>query len=194
MPSTALALPDVRLAASWAATLRDFGTTYPHGSGVDPDSPPVLDEAGCAAFVADLLTYADPAARLPDGRVSCTYFWVLDGDSDDEDDEMVGFLAVRHRLNDFLLEQGGHIGYSVRPSARRRGHATSALRLGLAHAAALGLDRVLLTCDLDNAASRRTIQRAGGRLEDVRAGKQRFWLETARAVGVRVSPGVRQGG
>ena len=65
MASTALALPDVRLAASWAATLREFGTTYPHGSGVDPDAPPPLDEAGCAAFVADRLRYADPAPGLP---------------------------------------------------------------------------------------------------------------------------------
>ena len=177
MPTTALALPDVRLAAAWAAALRDFGAQYPYGSGVDPAAPPRLDEAGCAAFVAERLRYADPAARLPDGRVPCTYFWVLDGDVGDQ---VVGFLAVRHALSDALLERGGHVGYSVRPSARRRGHAAAALRLGLAHAAALGLDRVLLTCDPGNAASRHTIERAGGVLEDVRAGQQRFWLRTDR--------------
>ena len=85
---------------------------------------------------------------------------------------MVGFLAVRHGLNDFLLEQGGHIGYSVRPSARGRGHASRALGLGLDHAAALGLDRVLLTCEPGNVASQRTIERAGGVYEDTRADRR----------------------
>jgi predicted acetyltransferase len=188
MASTALAIPDVRLATSWAATLRDFATAYPHGSGVDPDAPPALDEAGCAAFVAGLLAYADPATELPVGRVHCTYFWVLDTDAGDE---VVGFLAVRHALNAFLLEQGGHVGYSVRPSARRRGHASTALRLGLDHAAALGIERVLLTCTPDNAASRRTIERAGGVLEDVRAGQQRFWIETVRSSAAGGAPAPR---
>ncbi len=177
MAPTALALPDVRLAASWADTLRDFGTAYPHGSGVDPHAWPRLDDAGCAAFVAERLRYADPAATLPPGQVACTFFWLLDGTGD----EVVGFLAVRHALNDHLLEQGGHVGYSVRPSARGRGHATRALRLGLDHAAALGLDRVLLTCEPGNVASRRTIERAGGVHEDTRAGRQRFWVATAGA-------------
>jgi predicted acetyltransferase len=180
MVSTALALPDVRLAASWAETLREHAGEYPHGSGVDPDDPPLLDAAGCAAFVAERLRYADPSAALPEGRVACTFFWIVDGDDPGATDRtVVGFLAVRHALNDFLLEQGGHVGYSVRPSARRRGHAGRALRLGLAHAAALGLDRVLLTCEPDNVGSRRTIEGAGGAFEDVRAGKRRYWIDTA---------------
>ena len=190
MASTALALPDARLHGSWAEALRDFGASFPHGSGVDPAAPPALDRAGCAAFVADRLAYADPAgAELPPHRVRCTYFWILDaGPRADPRDGVVGFLAVRHALSDFLLEQGGHIGFSVRPSARRRGHASSALRLGLDHAAALGLDRVLLTCDPDNAGSRRTIEAAGGVYEDTRAATQRFWIETVRT---RAGGGVR---
>ena len=116
---------------------------------------------------------------MPAGRVPCTFFWLLDEDRG-AGDEVVGFLAVRHALNDFLLEQGGHVGYSVRPTARRQGHAARALRLGLDHAAGLGLDRVLLTCEPGNAGSRRTIVAAGGVLEDVRAGKERYWVETVR--------------
>ena len=78
----------------------------------------------------------------------------------------------------FLLEVGGHIGYSVRPSARRRGVATEALRLVLPHAAALGIDPALLTCDVDNVASARVIEANGGVLEDVRGVKKRYWVPT----------------
>ena len=67
---------------------------------------------------------------------------------------MVGFLALRHELNAWLLEEGGHIGYSVRPSRRREGHATRALALAVRRAAELGIDRALVTCDDDNAPRR----------------------------------------
>ncbi|WP_134766751.1 GNAT family N-acetyltransferase [Nocardioides sp. 1609] len=185
---TALAVPDVRLHPTWAATLAEFASAlpepeHPHGSGVPAGHWPALDGDGCATFVAHVLEHADPAAALPDGRVHCTYFWVLDADPvpRDADDPMVGFVAVRHRLNDFLLELGGHIGYSVRPSRRGRGHAGRALGLALAHARGLGLDRALLTCDVDNEASRRTIERAGGVREDTRQGKHRFWIDLGPA-------------
>jgi predicted acetyltransferase len=174
--ATALAVPDVRLHTSWSAALGEFRAAreFPHGSGLDPTAPPTLDEAGCAEFTAARLRYADPAT-VPAGKVPCTFFWVL------EDDEVVGFLAVRHTLNDFLRRQGGHIGYSVRPSARRRGHASAALRLGLDHAAALGVHQVLLTVEPGNQASRRTIERAGGVLEDERADHLRYWVTAGGA-------------
>ncbi|WP_137293739.1 GNAT family N-acetyltransferase [Nocardioides dongxiaopingii] len=192
---TALALPDVRLRTTWAATLAEFapalpGAGYPHGSGVHPGDPPALDGDGCAAFVAEAQCHADPAAALPDGRVHCTYFWVLDAEPQpwEAEDPMVGFVAVRHRLNDFLLELGGHIGYSVRPSRRGRGHAGRALGLALAHARGLGLDRALLTCDVDNEASRRTIERAGGVREDTRQDKHRYWVDLGPAPGHEPHP------
>lgn len=175
---TALAVPDVRLHESWAATVLDFGDGYPHGSGFDPAVPYDLTAAGCAAFVAEKLRFADPDAVLPGDRVHCSYFWVVDDTGAHDDDPVIGFLAVRHRLNDWLLDEGGHIGYSVRPSRRGLGHASRALRLGLDHAAGLGIDRALLTCDDDNLASRRTIVSGGGIYEDTRNGKQRFWIAT----------------
>ena len=103
----------------------------------------------------------------------CDYLWITDGDPE----EVIGFLAIRHRLNDFLLEEGGHIGYSVRPARRGEGHATRALALALDRAAELGIDRVLVTCDEDNEPSRRTIEGNGGVLEDVRKGKRRYWID-----------------
>jgi predicted acetyltransferase len=109
--------------------------------------------------------------------VPCTFFWVVD---DERPDTYLGSASIRHRLTPFLLEVGGHIGYSVRPSARRRGVATEALRLLLPHAAALGIDPALVTCDVDNVASAKVIEANGGVLEDVRGVKRRYWGPTGR--------------
>jgi predicted acetyltransferase len=175
---TALARPDVRLHASWAETVTEFGSETFHGSGAWHHDEGRLDitAAGCAAFVELLRPYADPATELPEGQVHCDYYWVTDGAGDDE--QVVGFLALRHSLTRWLLEEGGHIGYSVRPSRRGRGHASRALALGVRRAAELGLDRVLLTCDEPNLASARTIERNGGVYEDTRNGKRRYWITT----------------
>jgi predicted acetyltransferase len=169
---TELVVPDLRWYDDWVATLTDFGEEYPHGSGC-PQEGQALDRSAFEEFVADRLRYADPTAELPHGWVSCDFLWIVDAG------EMIGFLALRHRLTDFLLDQGGHIGYSVRPARRREGHASRALALAVARAAELGLDRVLVTCDEDNLGSRRTIESGGGELEDVRTGKRRYWISTA---------------
>lgn len=76
----------------------------------------------------------------------------------------VGIGKLRHALTDALRELGGHIGYAIHPEARRRGYGTIMLRLLLAEARRFGLREVLLTCDEDNTASRRVIQKNGGRL------------------------------
>ena len=62
-----------------------------------------------------------PESPRKPGYVPCTYLWIVEGDT------FLGSLAIRHELNEFLLNEGGHIGYSIRPSARRRGHAAAAL-------------------------------------------------------------------
>ena len=125
-----------------------------------------------------LAAFAEAMDRLADGEVARglgmvpdTKRWIVEGD------RLLGFLSVRHELNAWLLEQGGHIGYSVRPSDRRRGHATYACRWGLDLLRSLGVDRALITCDDDNAASAATILRNGGVLEDVRGDKRRYWVD-----------------
>jgi predicted acetyltransferase len=95
---------------------------------------------------------------------------------------LVGRVSIRHELNGFLAQFGGHIGYGVRPAHRGRGHATEMLRQSLVIARAEGVDRVLVVCDQSNVASGTIIRRLGGRLEDVRPGEdgttpiERYWI------------------
>lgn len=152
-----LATPSVDLYDSWADTVAEFGGAHIDGAGLESGLVP--DRAACEASVAKAELYGRPGAQLTDGHVACDYFWVTDGD------EMVGFIAFRRELNDWLRNYGGHIGYAVRPSRRREGIARAALNLVLDRARAEGYDRVMLTCDDDNAGSYRTIEGAGGVLQ-----------------------------
>ncbi len=123
---------------------------------------------------AEFLAMADEFGEdVPEGLVPSTSRWVV------QDGRLVGFVALRHELNAFLFEEGGHIGYAVRPTARGRGIATAAAALALLEARHLAIERVLLTCDDANVASATVIERNGGVLEDVRGGKRRYWVEPA---------------
>lgn len=100
-----------------------------------------------------------------------------------DDDRLLGMINVRYRLNDGLLNTGGHIGYSVRKSERKKGYATKMLELALEEYIKLGFDRILITCDKDNIASAKTIIKNGGVLEnEIQEGEeivQRYWIELA---------------
>jgi predicted acetyltransferase len=113
---------------------------------------------------------------LPAGRVpsSMLYGFVAG--------RIIGRVSIRHELNAFLQDRGGHVGYSVAPAERRRGYATELLRLTLPFCRELGLERLLLTCDDANEPSWRIIERAGGRLEDRRTHTdgslyRRYWID-----------------
>lgn len=107
---------------------------------------------------------------LPEGYVPMTYRLAF------VDGELVGRTSIRHLLNDFLLNRGGHIGYGVRPAHRRRGHATEILHASLRLTQRLGIQANLVTCEDANVGSRVVIERAGGVLEDVRDGVRRYWI------------------
>ncbi len=110
------------------------------------------------------------------GRVPDSTFFCLDTDTN----TFVGAVNIRHYLNESLLLNGGHIGDGVRPSRRGEGIATKMIAMALEECKKLGLEKVLMVCDKDNIASRRTIEKNGGILEnEVEVDgniEQRFWI------------------
>jgi len=133
------------------------------------------DPAMFTRYVAELIADALPETPRADGWVPSTTRWYADGDT------YLGRIAIRHDLTPSLREIGGHIGYDIRRTARRRGYATAMLRAALPVAAAIGIDPALITCDTDNIGSRKVIEACGGVLEDERHGKLRYWVPTGGA-------------
>ena len=131
------------------------------------------DPAAFADYCAFLLAQREAGAPRPRAYVAFTELWLAGGP---ELDQFLGRVSLRHELTEALFEWGGHIGYVVRPSARRRGNASVALAGMLEVCRERGIDPVLVTCDVDNTGSRRVIEGAGGRYEDTRTGKLRYWI------------------
>ena len=95
----------------------------------------------------------------------------------DKSGHALGFLNLRLRLNEGLLNHAGHIGYSIRPSERGKGYAKESLRQGLQIAKEKNIHRVLLTCSIKNPASQAVILANGGQLEDIRHETERYWID-----------------
>jgi len=108
------------------------------------------------------------------GFVTAHTFFALDNN------KIVGIINARHELNDYLLNFGGHIGYSVRKSERRKGYAKAMLSYTVDFLFSLGLEKILITCDKNNIASKRTIESCGGILENEVATEDRttlrYWI------------------
>ena len=97
---------------------------------------------------------------LPEGWVPSTTRFLL------HEGRIVGLFNIRHRLTDNLQRFGGHVGYSVRPSERRKGYGTLLLEAARELARDLGVEQLLVTCEPGNAASVGVIEKCGGVFED----------------------------
>ena len=173
-----LVAPTVRVHRSFVAAMAEFvaegrlddGTMVGYELGRFSDSWEKAE--GFAEYVQWVLDQSAEDSARSASFVPATTLWLV------EADEYLGRVGIRHRLNADLLERGGHIGYDVRASARRRGYATQMLREALPLAHALGIDPALVTCDVTNIASRKVIEHNGGVLEDQRGEKLRYWVPT----------------
>ena len=122
--------------------------------------------------IKDGFTYEDwldEVTKAPDeewaksvGRVpATTYFTIRESDN-----KIIGMVNFRHSLNERLRKIGGHIGYGIRPTERRKGYAKIQLYLALLEAQKLGLDKVMVDCIETNIGSEKTILALGGEFEE----------------------------
>ncbi|MFF2093276.1 GNAT family N-acetyltransferase [Paenibacillus sp. NPDC058174] len=165
-PTIALQLPYVEFYEEWKQSGEDM---VPWVIGKNPSD--------FRSMVQFLLDNEKEGAR-PYDQVPDSTFWLLD-----ENNAILGAVNIRHRLTEKLHQLGGHIGYGIRPSARRKGHATALLALALNEAKKLGISKALVVCDADNIGSERTILSNCG-IPDVSFTAEdgsvvkRFWIET----------------
>lgn len=177
--------PDVRFHASLLEAIHEYHAEGRHAElEAEALEDPEEFARYCAALNASVERPGEPDfyfARLygtpppgewVDGYVPMTFLWWVAGD------EYLGRLSIRHRLTPHLLYHGGNIGFEVRPTARRQGHATAMLAAALPLAAELGIDPARVDCDVANAASRRVIEKNGGEFEEERDGSCFFWVPT----------------
>nr|WP_278337117.1 GNAT family N-acetyltransferase [Clostridium cavendishii] len=104
-------------------------------------------------YSQDLLNYSK-GKNLPLGLTNTSTFWLID------DDTVVGVLRIRHKEDEFA----GHIGYDISPNYRNRGYGFMILNLALEKALSIGLNEIILTCNIDNIASKRIIEKNNGKL------------------------------
>ena len=163
-----LVLPTLRLQSAFLEMVREYEAHGDHRYTLAlQDFPAYLRRIECGRRGED----------LPEGWVPAAEFWL------EERDRILGCVRIRLELTSDLVHEGGHVGYDIRPSERRRGYGTALLRLALIEARSLGLDRIRVTCDDDNIASVQVIERNGGilagRAVSKRSGKaiRQYWFE-----------------
>ena len=121
--------------------------------------------------------YEDPE-KVPSNLVPATQFFFIRK----SDNKLVGMIQVRHRFNDYLEKYAGNIGYSVRPSERRKGYAKEMLEMVLPFCRKIGIDKVMITCIDGNIGSEKTILANGGIYESTihepnsDRNLKRFWI------------------
>lgn len=143
----------VRLNNDMKSALDDFAAEW---------SEPMVP-AAVRQYKGDIKEYMDYLEMMekdpPRLLVPSTTFFLTDGE------KILGAIDIRHFLNSGLARYGGHIGYGVRPSRRGKGLATQMMKLAMPFMRSIGLDRVMMCCKKDNAASAKTIKNCGGVLE-----------------------------
>lgn len=172
-----LVLPNAKYKRSYISAVREFQVEQNPAAGHYLELDIVELEKDFDAYVQLILSRAE-GKNLPAGYVPATEYWIIN-----ENGIYVGRVDIRHRLNQHLQKEGGNIGHNVVKSQRGKGYGTQALKLGLEKAKELGLQNVLLTCDVGNVPSSKIIEKNGGILEDIYSNgvvqKKRYWISNS---------------
>ncbi|PFX76732.1 GNAT family N-acetyltransferase [Bacillus toyonensis] len=134
------------------------------------------DPSNFPAMIQELLD-AHNGVNLPESWVPDSTYWLVT-----EENKIVGVVNIRHSLTEHLFNTGGHVGYGIRPSERRKGYATKLLELSLEKTKELNIEKVLVVCDEVNTGSEKTILHNGGLRDDDFIEEdgnivRRYWIE-----------------
>ncbi|HIT52917.1 MAG TPA: GNAT family N-acetyltransferase [Candidatus Fimivicinus intestinavium] len=161
----------------YAEQIREYRQDFLDVNGSMDGCGPLRKCEDPVAYIRECQKYSAPET-LPVGFVISTQFlYVCKADL-----RVIGMIQVRHSLNNYLSQYGGHIGYSIKPGERRKGYATSMLNAVLPYCREIGLDKILITCIDSNIGSEKTILNNGGIYESTvyEPGKnrslKRFWI------------------
>jgi predicted acetyltransferase len=166
--------PSLDLKKEFSAMANDFIEAGEAKDGLDNYNKILLDFPG---YVKQRLGWKN-GIDLPRGWVPASTFWLMRNDN-----TLLGRSSIRRELSEFLRNIGGHIGYTIRPTHRKKGYGTAILELSLIEAEKLGLKKVLVTCDQSNKASAKIIEKNGGVLQDtymsekLHEPKKRYWID-----------------
>ena len=167
----------VRVSAEYADQIKEYRQEF-------LDAGNSMDGCGSLRRLADPYEFIqkckdyERTETLPADKVIATQFLYVR----ERDNRLLGMLQVRHYFNDYLSKFGGHIGYSIRPSERRKGYAKAMLKSALPFCREINLENVLITCIEDNIGSERTIIANGGIYEstvyepDEKVNLKRYWI------------------
>ena len=175
-----------RPTGDYAGQIREYRQEFLAAGDSMDGCGPLRRLADPEEYIQECKNYEDPA-KVPSHLVPATQFLFVRR----SDDRLVGMIQVRHWLNDFLEKYAGHIGYSVRPSERRRGYAKEMLKMVLSFCREIGLDKVMITCNDGNTGSEKTILANGGVYEytihepSENVDLKRFWITLSDGSDVR---------
>ncbi len=164
--------PDIsyeKQAREYIQEFAEYGSSLHGVSSLDS----FLEQKSYENWLEQLAKNSDASVKIP-GRVNdVTFFYV-----EEETDDIIGMVNIRFGLNVSLFQEGGHVGYSIRPTQRGKGFATQMLQDALGFCRFIGLSKVLLICEKENVASARVIEKCGGVLEnEVKRGSDGVWLK-----------------
>lgn len=181
-----LITPNIKYKDTFIAALKD-GFCFGSQSPLDAEKIVEIENDFEQYLTTKVLTPYDPTPKLcDDGKyypnVPQISYWLID------DNQFIGAFNLRTELNDFLLYIGGNVGYGITPKYRRMGYATNGLKLLIAKAQELGMEKLLIAAKEDNVGSWKAIEKNGGVLENIitqpweHTGQKykRYWIEVLK--------------